>query len=359
MSFVIAAAGTGGHVFPGLAVAEALMAEGAKRDSILFVGGSRIEAKVYPDNGFPFLELELRGLKRSLSPANLSLPRVVLRARNRIVDAITERSARCLLGMGGYVTIPAAMAARKTGIALMVAEQNAGAGLANRIASRWAARTFSSFPRTHGLEDAEWVGNPVRSTLAGFDRNGLRDEALQAFGLERGIPTLGVFGGSLGAKPINEAVASMAAAWTGPRIQVLHLVGSSHVDDMSSKTPSAEVTWVRHGFVDRMDLFFAAVDLVVARAGGAVAEITATATPSILVPGDFGSGGHQSANAGYLERAGAARVVPQAVIERLGDEVRAVLLDSDELARMASAAGGLARPGAAKTIAQAMIEATT
>lgn len=356
MSFVIAAAGTGGHVFPGLAVAEALLTEGIDRSKILFVGGDRLESQVYPANGFDFLGLDLRGLKRSLSPSNLSLPAMVMRARNRIAADIEARRVGCLLGMGGYVTIPAAMAATKTGTPLMISEQNAGAGLASRIAARWATRAFVSFPQTKGLEDGEWVGNPVRSSLADFDREALRHQASDRYGLTPGLPVLGVFGGSLGAAAINEAVGHMVAAWTGPEFQILHLVGRVHESAFQAGPVEENVHWIRLGFEDQMEYFFAAADLVIARAGGAVAEITATGTPSILVPGKFGSTGHQAANAAFLGEAGAATVVDQDDIGALTEIVARHLWDESRLEKMAQAAHGIARPDAAKVIARAMIE---
>jgi UDP-N-acetylglucosamine--N-acetylmuramyl-(pentapeptide) pyrophosphoryl-undecaprenol N-acetylglucosamine transferase len=358
VSFAIAAAGTGGHVYPGLAVAEALLQSGVDRSDVLFVGGDRLEASVYPGEGFDFLELELRGLKRSLSPSNLSLPMVVLRARRQIEDELLRRRVSVVLGMGGYVTIPASMAARRKNVTLMLAEQNAGAGLANRIASRWAERVFVSFPVTEGLESGEWVGNPVRSGIASFERSALRSEALRHFGLVPDVPVLGVFGGSLGASAINEAVARLAAGWGGPALQVIHLVGRSHETTYSDRPARPVVRWLRIGFEDRMDYFYAASDLVVARAGGAVAEITATATPSILVPGDFGSSGHQSANATFLEDAGASVVLPQAELDRLGELVSSLLNDAVRLDQMRSGADSISKPDAAKSIAQAMIEAT-
>lgn len=356
MSFLIAAAGTGGHVFPGLAVGEALVSAGVDRSEILFVGGDRLEATVYPEAGYEFLSLELRGLKRSFSPSNLSLPRVVWRARDAIAAEVETRGARAVLGMGGYVTLSAALAARKTRVPLLISEQNAGAGLANRFAARWARHAFMAFPHTEGLPNGEWVGNPVREEIASFRRDDLRPHALAYFRLEAGIPVVGVFGGSLGAASINEAVAKMVASWDGPRIQILHLVGRGHETAFADATRPAGISWVRRGFENRMDLFFAAADLVVARAGGAVAEITATATPSILVPGDFGSSGHQSANAAYLAKEGAALVLAQGDLGSLGDIVTETISNSALRNQMAASSAGIARPDAAKVIAQAMIE---
>ncbi len=357
MSFIVAAAGTGGHIYPGLAVAEALVEHGVKRSDVLCVGGSRVESKIFPDAGFGFLELELRGLKRSLSASNVTLPSVVLRARKKVAAAISERGVKVVLGMGGYVTVPVAMAAQKTGTTLMVAEQNAGAGLANRIAARWSSRVFVSFPNTEGLPRGEWVGNPVRSHIARFDRDESRFEALAYYGLTPGAPVLGVFGGSLGAKAINDAVAFMTASWNDPALTVVHLVGGAHEDTYADSPPAGSVQWIRKGFEDRMDLFFAAVDLVVARAGGAVAEISATGTPSILVPGQFGSAGHQGANAAYLEREGAALILSETELSRLPDLVMELLLDAEKLSSMAENAKRISKPNAAKTVARAMIEA--
>jgi UDP-N-acetylglucosamine--N-acetylmuramyl-(pentapeptide) pyrophosphoryl-undecaprenol N-acetylglucosamine transferase len=353
MTFLIAAAGTGGHVFPGLAVGEALVDLGVERDHILFAGGDRIEATVYPEAGFPFLGLELRGLQRSFTTRNLGLPRLMWRARDRIVEQIEQREVKVALGMGGYVTIPTALAARKSGVSLLVAEQNAGAGLANRVASRWAVRSFTSFPGTHGLEKGEWVGNPVRKPLADFERGRLRAEGMARYGLDAGLAVLGVFGGSLGASVLNSATRSLVTAWKGPPIQVLHLTGRGNVVETEDH---ATTVWRQVAFEDRMELFYAVSDLVIARAGGGVAELTATATPSILIPGEFGSSGHQSANAEFLREAGAALVLAQDRIGELRGLVEATIVDTDKLGAMRLAAKSIAKPHAAATIAGAMLE---
>lgn len=357
MTFLIAAAGTGGHVFPGLAVGEGLVAHGVAKDDIHYVGGDRLEASVYPAEGFPFLGVELAGLKRSLTMENLRIPGVVLRARREIADEIDRAGVRVVLGMGGYVTIPAALAARRRGVPFFNAEQNAEAGLANKVTSRWARESFVSFPRTGGLPNGTWVGNPVRRPFWDFDRRALRREAIRHFDLTDGPPVLGVFGGSLGARVINEAVASMLGDWSGPDIQVLHLTGEEHLGDMESRREGVAVPWVMVGFESRMELFYAAIDLVVARSGGAVAELTATATPAVLVPGSFGSGGHQEENARALERAGSARIVTEADLSGLGAVVAELVADGELRARMAVRAGDISKPRAALSIAEAMIEA--
>lgn len=355
MTFAVAAAGTGGHVYPGLAVGEALVEEGVDPSRILYIGGERLEAAVYPAAGFPFLSVELRGLTRRLTVANLGIPRVVVRAVRTIHAELRARRVRAVLGMGGYVSVPVALAARRAGVPLAVAEQNAEAGLANRVVARLARRVFGSFPRTGGLPAAEWVGNPIRHALATFDRQRLRPVALSRWALDAGTPVVGIFGGSLGAGAINQAVAAMLERWDGPDLQVLHLAGRGF-QEMSALARVSPARWVVLDFCDEMDTFYAACDFVVARAGGSVAELTATSTPAVLIPGAFGSGRHQEANAAALEAAGCAVVVREAEIHRLGPAVRSLAGDPERRRHMATAAAHLARPRAATVIARALRE---
>ena len=354
---MIAAAGTGGHVFPGLAVGEGLLDLGVERSEVVYVGGDRLEATVYPGEGFRFVAVELAGLKRSLTLENLRIPGVVRRARAAISELIDSAGVRAVLGMGGYVTVPAALAARRESVAFFNAEQNAEAGLANKVTARWARQSFASFPDTAGLPSGTWVGNPVRRPFWDFDRAGLRPEALDHYGLSGEEPVLGVFGGSLGAGVINDEIAAMVSSWSSGPVSIVHLTGESHLEELNSLEPPRDVQWVRIGFEDRMDMFYAVSDLVIARAGGAVAELTATGTPAVLVPGQFGSGSHQERNALALQRQGAAEIVAQADIARLGETVTRLLGDRSRLSAMALAASELSRPEAARTIARAMIEA--
>ena len=356
MSHVIAAAGTGGHVYPGLSVGEALVEIGVDRRDILYVGGNRLEATVYPEEGFGFLSLELIGLQRSLTLRNLRIPAVVMRAKKRIEIALREIAAQSVLGMGGYVTIPAALAARRLGIPLLIAEQNAEAGLANRVANRWASRTFVSFPDTGGLSSGEWVGNPVRSPFWSFSRDELRPRALERYDLEPGLPVVGVFGGSLGAGAINEAVSTMVRSWVGPSVQVVHLVGEMHMARFAPLDPASNVMWRRIPFETSMEYFYAASDFVVARAGGAVAELSATATPSVLIPGGFGSAGHQLGNAQFFADEGAAVIIHERELGELDSVVRSLIDDPHRLEAMASSASRIAKPDAAHQIAKAMRE---
>lgn len=360
MSYAIAAAGTGGHVFPALAVAEALIELGVESPSILFFGGHRFEADAVPAAGFELVGLELRGLKRSLSMENLGLPLVVRAAARRVEAEIRARGIEVLLATGGYVTVPAGWGARRAAIPFFVQEQNAEPGLANRIMSRWAQAAFSSFEGTGGLHREEFVGNPVRASIARFDRTALRGAALARYDLTPDLPTVGVVGGSLGAGAVNEAVAAMVERWTGPACQIVHLAGPSHAPGISARASTENpwgIAWRVVPFETHMEYFFAASDLVIARAGGMVAEITATGTPAILVPGEFGSAGHQLASAQALRAGGAAIIVSETDLGRLGQETAELLADRPRREAMRQASERMGRPTAARVIASRLVDA--
>ena len=356
MTYAIAAAGTGGHVFPGLAVGEALVAAGVSIDDVLFIGASRLESRVYPGAGFAFLEVDIRGLQRRLTSANLRIPSLVYSAARQIAVQLKARGVAVVLGMGGYVSVPAGMAARRSRVPLMIHEQNAEAGLANRLLARWARHSFGSFPRTGRLPGADWVGNPIRRSLATFDRAGLKAAALARYGLHSERRVVGVFGGSLGAGVLNRAAESLASIPEAVAFSILHLAGSDQYESMAAASAPFP-NWHTVGFEDRMDLFYAACDLVIARAGGAVAELTATGTPAILVPGGFGSGGHQSANAAALAAVGAALVVRETEIAEVPSMVTSLIARPDRLREMSLAGAELARPDAADVIAAALRKA--
>ncbi len=350
MTYAIAAAGTGGHVYPGLAVGEQLVADGVDRSDILFVGGKRLAARVYPAAGYPYLELEVRGLSRSASLRNLSLPFVVARAMRRAADEFRRRDVRVVLGMGSYTSVPVGLAARRRRLPLYLHEQNAHAGLANKLMGRLAVTTFTSFEITEGAVRPLHVGNPIRAALAGFSRADLRHAAFDRYGLEPGRVTIGVVGGSLGARAVNRGMVEAMRSWDGPPVQIVHLAGREHAAEVGAAVAEAGLRWIVLDFESEMEYFFAVADFVVARAGGMVAEITATGSPSILIPGGFGSGGHQQANAEALERAGAARIVREGDTGGLSRVIRDLAGDPAGRRNMSSAAKSIARPTAAATI---------
>ncbi len=352
MSFAIAAAGTGGHVFPALAVAEALVDDGVEPSDIHFVGGGRLEAKVIPAAGFPLHQIEVRGLERSLTVRNLTLPLQVSRNVGRLRRLFRDEAVGVVLGVGGYVTPPAVIAGRLAGARVFVSEQNAEAGLGNRAVGRLCTEVFGSFPRTAGLPTAVWVGNPVRSNLARFDRPAARPGAIAAYQLDPEKPTIGLLGGSLGAGALNEAFAGVAEAWTGPPVQFLQLAGDRFAAEVTGRAASSGRPWRVVGFEPDMERFYAACDLVVSRAGGAVAELAVTSTPSVLVPGVFGSGRHQVENARSFVEHGAAIMLPEDRLAELGPLLSSLLADPNRLAELVAGTRRLAKPEAARVIAR-------
>ena len=355
MTYAIAAAGTGGHVFPALAIAEALERSGVARTDIVFFGGDRFESEAVPAAGYDFVRVELRGLKRSFALANLGIPLVVRDASRTIGKELVRRNVGAMVATGGYVTVPAGWAAQRASVPYFVQEQNAHAGLANRLMSRKAVAAFTSFPVTEGLPRGLYCGNPLRTAFVDFDRQALWARALAHYELDPDRPVLGVVGGSLGAGVLNEAVHSLVLRWAGPPIQIIHLTGTLHAEAVSQLTNPQEVPWKVVAFETSMELFFAASDLLLARAGGMVAEITATGTPAILVPGEFGSKGHQLATARFVEAAGGAVVIEQAAIDSVPGEVARIIGNRRLLEEMSSRSRKLGRPGAADDIANRMV----
>lgn len=356
MGYAIAAAGTGGHVYPGLAVAEELVRAGVAKRSILFLGGDRMEAEVVPREGYDYLRLELQGLVRGLSPRNLRLPGVIWRATRRAAGELAARGIRAVLCMGGYVTVPVGVAARRRGIRLYLHEQNVEAGLANRLVSRWADACYVSFAGTRGLSGTV-IGYPLRAQLAGLDTQATRPAALRRYGLDEGKPTVGIVGGSQGSVAINEAVSRMVGSWRHPPIQIVHLAGPGRRREVPIDGDAPPVTRVVVGFEDRMDLFYSACDVVIGRAGGGLMEAAVTGTPSILIPGSFG-GSHQLANAVAVADGGGAILLQEQEIDSLGAVLAGLLEDEVGREGMSRAARRIARAGAAEALAGVMMGRT-
>lgn len=359
MTFALAAAGTGGHVYPAIAVGDALRAAGVERGRMLFVGGNRLAATAVPGAGYDYLEVEIRGLRRSLSADNLTLPSVVWRASKRIEAEFRQRQVRVVIGFGGYISVPTAWAARRVGAKYYVQEQNAVPGIANRLASRRATASFIAFPdAARRLRRSQLVGNPLRPALAKYNRDHLRPAALEHYGLDGKRPVLGVLGGSLGAKVLNEVTGRVADAHDAGEISIVHLTGHSHFETVAAIAEGSAHDWQVRAFEDNMELFYAASDVVLSRAGAlTVSELAATGTPAVLVPYAAGAAGHQAANAAHLAQAGGAELVAEDQIDLVPVALQQLIADSDRRNNMAKAAAATGKPDAADVIARALLEA--
>lgn len=353
MRIAIAAAGTGGHLYPGLEIAHALVRAGVNHDDVTFFGGDGMEHEIVTKAGFELVPFRLAKLRRSLTIENLKIPTIVRKAARSMASEIEERRIDVMLGMSGYVTVPAAMAAKRVGLPLALHEQNASPGLAARFAARRAQAVFIGLPgKSEGLKGAELIGNPIRLGLAAFDRTALRAAARSRYGLTAPGPVIGVLGGSLGARVLNESVPRMMAALG--KGSVVHLTGRAAHSDMTRLAEGAPLPWRCLAFEDRMEDFFSAVDLVVSRAGAmTVSELAATATPAVLVPLERVGQQH---NAAGLISAGGAVGVRQRHIDQLPATVKSLISNPDRLETMARASAREARPDAASRIASRLLE---
>jgi UDP-N-acetylglucosamine--N-acetylmuramyl-(pentapeptide) pyrophosphoryl-undecaprenol N-acetylglucosamine transferase len=360
--------GTGGHVTPALATGHALAA--LRPDvEVEFAGtADKLEARLVPADGWTFHPVRARPVRRSLAPANLAVPVVVLGAALQVRRLIRERGVVAACAFGGYTSGPLALGARLAGVPLVLHEQNAVPGLANRLAARWATAVAVSVPEVSESfphpERVVFTGNPVRADLAAADLRSLREEAAAAFGLDPGRRTVLVFGGSLGARRVNDAIVGAAARFAEPAaVQVLHAAGAGDAARSAAAwadAPTGGPAVRCLPFLDRMDLAYALADVVVCRSGAStVAELTVCGLPSVLVPYPHAAADEQTANARSLTAAGAAILVPDAELDadRLLRVVEPLLADADLRDAMGAAALALGRPDAAAAVARVVLRA--
>ena len=329
---------------PAIAVADALRAEGVH---VVFAGGERAEAELVPAAGYPLEPLRVEGMSRR-NP--LKAARALLRAAGavRAARAILERDRPdAVLGGGGYVAGPVGLAAVLRGIPLVLSEADSHLGLSNRALARFARRVCLAFP-IPGREGERYLvtGRPVPPRVA------TREQARERLGIAADATCVLVFGGSLGARSINHAA---PVAFAGAPYRVLHVAGTRDLPDLRSPGEHYDL----RGYLSPFGLALAAADLAVARAGGSVFELAQYGLPAVLVPYPHASADHQTANARWMERHGAAVVLPDAELapERLRHEVDALLGDQERLRVMSEAAARLARPDAAGAVAREVLAA--
>jgi UDP-N-acetylglucosamine--N-acetylmuramyl-(pentapeptide) pyrophosphoryl-undecaprenol N-acetylglucosamine transferase len=340
--------GTGGHTYPAIAVAQELEHRG---HTVRFVGGKRgIEGRVVPAAGFEIDLLPGRGLQRRLTIQNVAALWDAASAVVRAIAIVRRHRPRVVVGFGGYASFPCVFAARLLRVPVVVHEQDAAPGLANRLGVRLGARPAVSLPDTP-LPNATLTGNPVRAAFAHLDRSppAPGDPALVA-----------VFGGAQGARTINLAALGCYDTWRARSdLAVHHVCGPRNLDSCTAALAAARragdtLRYELVGYEERMDLVYERAALAVCRSGaGTIAELTAVGLPAVLVPLPGAPSDHQTRNAQTLERAGAAVMLRDAECgpERLDQVVSELLGAADRLARMGIAARGLGRPDAAARLA--------
>ena len=345
---LVMAGGTGGHIFPGLAVAEALRARGWR---VHWLGApDSMESRLVPPPGFPLETVAFGGLRGKGLLTKLLLPLNLLRAFWQSLQVVRRVQPDVLVGLGGYITFPGGMMGVLLGKPLVLHEQNSVAGLANKVLAGVADRRFSAFP--NALAKAEWVGNPLREAF-------LRQPApAERFAGRSGPLRVLVVGGSLGAQALNRVVPQALARMPEDRRPlVLHQSGEKQIEALRANYAAAGVNAELTPFIDDTASAFAEADVVIARAGAStVTELAAVGAASVLVPFPAAVDDHQTHNARFLVDAGAAWLEPQAGLTPEKLSALLLALDRERLLAMAEKARGVARTGAVEAVVDACVE---
>ncbi|MGW8379663.1 UDP-N-acetylglucosamine--N-acetylmuramyl-(pentapeptide) pyrophosphoryl-undecaprenol N-acetylglucosamine transferase [Streptomyces sp. ODS28] len=363
---MIGAGGTGGHIYPGLALAEALRRLDPEA-VISFAGTERgLETRLIPEAGYRLHTTGMIPFDPGIGARRYLLPAALLRAGAQAAAVLRAQHAQIAVGMGGYPSAPVVLGARMAGLPSLVHESNAVPGRANRFAARLTPHVALAFDRARAHlprgERAETVGMPVSGALSAFDREALRPAARRAYGVPPGARLIVVNGGSLGAARLTEAALALAERWR-PRTDVRLLIktGPAALEETRARLAASGCGHIAQAvpYLDRMDLAYAAADLMVCRAGSAtVAELAVTGVPALLVPYPHAPGDHQTHNAHVLRDAGAGLLLPdaEATGERLAGLLGPLLAEPARLAAMTGAADPGSHARAAELLARRVLD---
>lgn len=344
---MIAGGGTGGHVYPAIAIADELK-ERFPEAEILFVGAKgRMEMEKVPKAGYPIRGLWISGLQRRLTWSNLLFPIKLIWSYLRAWGFISAFKPDIAIGVGGYASGPLVHVATFRGIKTLVQEQNSYAGITNRLLGKRVDRicvAYEGMERWFPSDRIVLTGNPVRKDLVELD--GKKEEACEHFHLDGNRPVLLVLGGSLGAKAINESLLQHAKGLENEGLEIIWQTGKRYLEEVKGELGEEDAYIHVHPFIERMDLAYAAADMVVARAGAiSVSEIAAAGKPAIFVPSPNVAEDHQTKNAQALVDKNAALLVKDdRAKEELGDKILYLMKNEeerDQLARNMKAAGSL------------------
>ncbi|MBB5208785.1 UDP-N-acetylglucosamine--N-acetylmuramyl-(pentapeptide) pyrophosphoryl-undecaprenol N-acetylglucosamine transferase [Chiayiivirga flava] len=348
----ILAGGTGGHIFPGLAVARTLRDRGVP---VIWLGArGRMETRLVPAQGFALETIEISALRGQGSLSTLTAPLRVLRAVWQARSVLRRHRPRAVISFGGFAAGPGGLAARLSGLPLLVHEQNRVPGLTNRVLARLARRVLQGFPGSFAaVLQPVTVGNPVRREIAALPSP---DERLAG---RSGPVRVLVLGGSQGARALNDGVPqALAMLGAEARLEVLHQCGEQFAERTAQAYAQAGIAATIEPFIADMAHAYAWADLVICRAGAlTLAEVCATGVGSVLVPFPHAADDHQTRNAEFLVTHAAAALVPEsdAFAERLADSLRVPLADPALRLQWANASRALARPEAAERVADEIL----
>jgi UDP-N-acetylglucosamine--N-acetylmuramyl-(pentapeptide) pyrophosphoryl-undecaprenol N-acetylglucosamine transferase len=350
---LITGGGTSGHVLPAIAIADALVANGHRRDEIVYVGAQRgIETRLLPPTGYPHHFLDVVGLQRRLTARNVAFPVKMASAIARARALLRRYRPAVVISVGGYASFPATVAARLRGVPVVVVSYDRTPGLASRISARFATACAVAFEGSR-LPRARLTGAPVRRDLILLDRVARRSASRAALGIADERFVVAVFGGSLGSKVLNEAVAGMVEALQDrDDIAVRHVVGDRFLATAAAdRSGERGIMYTVVGYEDQMVHVYAAADLMITRAGAStIAELSTVGMPAIIIPWAASADDHQTDNARILGDVGAAVVVAESDLTAAGlaTTVSGLAGDRealDQMAEAAHAAGAAHRSG--------------
>lgn len=358
---ILSGGGTGGHIYPAVAVAEALERKLGDRVELLFVGAAgRMEMEKIPALGYRIEGLPVAGLQRNLSLSNLSLPFKIAKSVGQSRRIIRRFGADAVVGFGGYASGPVLWSAQRMGIPTIIQEQNSHAGITNKLLSKRAAKICVAYEGMEGYFPAEKIthtGNPLRGSFGGSAID--RAEAAARFGLDPARPIILVTGGSLGTRTLNEMMKRNIARFAGDGgPQAIWQNGKYYDAEMEAfmRDKESRNIW-RGAFIDRMDLAYAAADIVISRSGACtVSELCLVAKPVVFVPSPNVAEDHQTKNARALADKNAALLVPDTdAVEKAIDTALAVARDEQRKKELSANIAALAIPDSADRVAELVI----
>jgi UDP-N-acetylglucosamine--N-acetylmuramyl-(pentapeptide) pyrophosphoryl-undecaprenol N-acetylglucosamine transferase len=356
MRVVLAGGGSAGHIEPALALADALR-EADGSIEVTCLGTQRgLETRLVPLRGYELELIPAVPLPRSVTPQLLTVPGRLAAAVHTVGSILDRVGADVLVGFGGYVATPAYLAAKRHKVPIVVHEANPLPGIANRLGAHLTTHVFTGHPDTK-LRHGKYLGLPIRRQIAELDRFALGDKARAHFGLRPDLPVLLVTGGSQGAMSLNRALSGAVSAITSAGVQVLHITGPKHLNEIQA--PPGPVPYVAVPYVDRMDLAYAAADFALCRGGAMTcAELTAVGLPAAYVPLPHGNG-EQRLNALPIVQRGGGLLVDDAELtaEWIKTSLLPVLTNIDQVAGMSEAAAAMGRKDADRWLAKAVIDA--
>ncbi|MFN8238447.1 MAG: undecaprenyldiphospho-muramoylpentapeptide beta-N-acetylglucosaminyltransferase [Chitinophagales bacterium] len=357
--YIIAGGGTGGHIFPAVAIADALR-QSQPDCQILFVGAKgRMEMEKMPQAGYDIVGLEVVGLQRSLTLKNLLFPFKLLKSLFQAFSVLRKFQPDACVGVGGYASGPVLFMAALRGTRIFIQEQNSYPGITNKILSRFAARIFVAYDNLNQFFKPEKIlltGNPVRKDIT--SELPAKKDALAFFNLKEDKKTILIIGGSLGARTINTSIEKNMELLIQQGYQLLWQTGKVYYDGIIGRTKSNDLTDVKiHQFIREMNLAYSAADIIISRAGAlSISELCIIGKPTILIPSPNVSEDHQTKNAMALVQKGAAVLIKDAeAVEKTGVTVIALMNDENKMNELSGNIRKLAKMNAAKEIAAYII----